>query len=327
MASDPPSFPAHFNVEPDEQGLRLDVFLVRRLPDFSRAAIGRAIRAGHVLLDGQAPKASNKLKSGQAISVSQLEVERDLPKPEPIPLDVLFEDDHLIAVNKPANMVVHPARGHWSGTLVSALAYRYQRLSQVGGESRPGIVHRLDRDTSGVILVARTDQAHLKLAAQFEQRTVKKQYFAIVAGVPDRDRDVIQQPIGAHPYQREKKAIRANHATTRDAKTYYEVRNRYRGFAIIDVFPKTGRTHQIRVHLAHIGCPVLCDRLYGGRATITEGELETGHLDERMLLERQALHAESLQFDHPHNGERMQIHAPLPSELGKVVACLERLRG
>ena len=318
------TFPVQFDVEAEDQGTRFDVFLVKQLPDVSRAAIGRAIKASHILLNGRSAKASYKLRGGEQVTVTQLDVDRDQPQAEDIPLDVLYEDDHLVVINKPHSMVVHPAKGHWSGTLVSALAFRFQQLSQVGGATRPGIVHRLDRDTSGVIVVARNDQAHLHLASQFEQRTVKKQYFAIVAGIPDRDRDIIEQPIGAHPYQREKMAIRANHSTSRDAKTYYEVGHRFRRFATVNVFPQTGRTHQIRVHLAHIRCPVLCDRLYGGRSMITAGELESGKMDDRVLLERQALHAASLEFDHPATGERMKIEAPMPSELQAVLEVLEQ---
>jgi len=161
--------------------------------------------------------------------------------------------------------VVHPSRGHLGGTLVNALAHHFSQLSGVGGTCRPGIVHRLDRDTSGILVVAKTDAAHIALAAQWEQRTIVKEYFAIVAGVPDRDRDRIDQPIGMHPHQREKMAIRAGHTTSREASTFYEVQERLAGFAALHVHPFTGRTHQIRVHLAHIGYPVLCDRIYGGR--------------------------------------------------------------
>ena len=151
------------------------------------------------------------------------------PHPEEIPLDILYEDEHIIAVNKPPGMVVHPARGHWSGTLASALSFHFRQLSSVGGPTRPGIVHRLDRDTSGVMVVAKTDPMHFALAAQFETRTTEKEYFAITAGVPDRDRDIIEQPIGVHPHQREKMAIRAGHSTSREATTFYEVRRAVRG--------------------------------------------------------------------------------------------------
>jgi 23S rRNA pseudouridine1911/1915/1917 synthase len=177
-----------------------------------------------------------------------------------------------------------------------------------------------------VIVVAKTDAAHMALAAQWESRDIEKEYVAIVAGVPDRDRDRIDQPIGAHPYQREKMAIRANHSTTREAYTFYEVLRRFTGFALLKVLPKTGRTHQIRVHLAHIGTPVLCDRLYGGRAAITYGEVQLSD-DANVLLDRQALHARRLALSHPVSGEPLEIVAPIPLDMQRVLDELDRCRG
>jgi len=223
-------------------------------------------------------------------------------------------------------MVVHPAKGHWSGTLTSALAHHFAQLSSTGGPTRPGIVHRLDRDTSGVIVVAKTDRAHLALAAQFEARTVEKEYFALVHPAPDRDRDVIDQPIGVHPYQREKMAIRADHPTSRPARTYYEVTERFEGLAVLTVFPKTGRTHQIRVHLAYAGCPVLCDKLYSGRSRITRGELRRVPTDDFLLLDRMALHARRIALVHPETGAPLEISAPLPSDLEGVLSELRASR-
>jgi 23S rRNA pseudouridine1911/1915/1917 synthase len=246
-------------------------------------------------------------------------------KAENIPLDILFEDEQLIAVNKPAGMVVHPAKGHWSGTLTAALSYHFENLSQVGGAERPGIVHRLDRDTTGVMLVAKTDQAHVKLNYQFEKRTVVKTYLAIVSPAPDRDRDWIRQPIGVHPYQREKMAIREGHPTSRAAETFFEVQERFTGFALVKAFPKTGRTHQIRLHLAHIGCPVLCDRLYSGRSKLETGKLDP-NLPNQILLTRQALHAESICFKHPVSGQRMSIEAPLPADVSTTLDFLRQHR-
>jgi 23S rRNA pseudouridine1911/1915/1917 synthase len=181
-------------------------------------------------------------------------------------------------------------------------------------------VHRLDRETSGVIVVAKTDAAHMALAAQFEARTTHKEYFAITHGVPDHDRDVIAQPIGAHPYHREKMAIRAGHSTSRPAETYFEVLERFAGFTSVKVLPKTGRTHQIRVHLAHIGCPVLCDRLYSGRSQITRRELGGG--DDEVLLDRLALHARRLEFLHPTTGAPLVIEARLPDDIQRTLAAL-----
>ncbi len=252
---------------------------------------------------------------------------RQCPKPEPIPIDVLYEDDWLAVINKPAGMVVHPARGHWSGTLASALQFHYGgRLSQLGGPNRPGIVHRLDRDTSGAILVAKHDLGHGKLAAQFAERLVQKSYFALVAGAPQRDRDWIDQPIGIHPRQREKMAIRRDDPHRRTAQTFYEVLERFDGFAAVRAEPRTGRTHQIRVHLNHIGCPVLCDRHYGGRAVLTRGEIRRDPCDTHVLLSRQALHAWRLRFTHPNTGQPIEVEAPLPQDLAIVLAELRQYR-
>ena len=232
----------------------------------------------------------------------------------------------MAAVNKPPGMVVHPARGHWSGTLASALVYHFGSLSAAGGPTRPGIVHRLDRDTSGVILVARNDLAHCRLSAQFENRTIEKEYFALVSGQPELDRDVVDRPIGVHPQQREKMAIRRDESSARAAQSYYEVLERFDGFAAIRVLPKTGRTHQIRVHLGHVGCPVLCDRQYGGRSQITRGEIRRDPHDDLILLARQALHARRLRLAHPKTGEPMEIEAPLPADMAAVLDELRSYR-
>jgi 23S rRNA pseudouridine1911/1915/1917 synthase len=230
-------------------------------------------------------------------------------------------------------MVVHPAKGHWSGTLASALAFHFGQLSTHGGAARPGIVHRLDRDTTGVIVVAKYDRAHENLAAQFKNRTVAKEYFAIVAGVPDRDADVIDRPIGVHPTYREKMAIRLNDSDAREAVTLYRVAERFARFAVVKAEPKTGRTHQIRIHLASAGYAVLCDRVYGGRAVVNRGELWppkrlnelTAEQAAEVVLERQALHAHRLAFNHPTSGERLEFTAPLPADITNAIAALRGL--
>ena len=267
-------------VQPSEDQERLDSFLVSHFSRHSRVKLQRAIKAGDVLLDGQRAKSSTRLKAGQEVRFRPPRPTPDGSIPEDIPLDILYEDQEMVAINKPPAMVVHPAKGHWSGTLTAALAFHFQQLSSVGGPSRPGIVHRLDRDTSGVILVAKTDQAHHHLTNQFSQRTVNKEYLTIVSPAPDRDSDLIDKPIGAHPYQREKKAIREHHPSSKQASSIYEVEQRLGGFAVVKVKPKTGRTHQIRVHMAHIGCPVLCDRLYSGRATLRLVDLTRNDADQ-----------------------------------------------
>jgi len=324
-------------VAPEQAGQRLDVFLAAQLSAFSRANLRRAIDAGHVRVDEAACKVSLRLREGSRVIVQQLAPPREGPAPQDIPLDIVHEDESLVVVNKPAGMIVHPAKGHWEGTLASALAHHFGTLSGRGGPTRPGIVHRLDRDTSGVIVVAKNDQVHDILAAQFKARQVEKQYLAIVVGGTDRDRDVIDEPIGDHPTHREKKAIRRHDPNARQATTGYEVIERFAGYAFIRALPKTGRTHQIRIHLAHIGCPVLCDRLYGGRAQITELELiprdAIAHytasgksLSEQPLLDRQALHAHQIAFTHPTSGSRMQFEAPVPDDMERTLAALGRWR-
>ncbi len=324
--SNPDDSPLSFPVESDDAGVRLDVFLAARLPQYSRTNLRNAIVAGTVTVDGVRTKVAYRLVEGQQVSVTVPEMPRESPMPENIPLDLLYEDDHVVAVNKPPNMVVHPAKGNWSGTLTSALAFHFQSLSTVGGPTRPGIVHRLDRDTSGVILVAKTDVAHKHLAKQFETRTIRKQYMAICRGVPDRDHDRIDAPIGMHSHQREKMTIREGHSTSRDAITEYKVHRRYIGFSWLTLFPKTGRTHQIRVHLAHAGWPVVSDRLYAGHSQITLGEINRKRNDDSVVLGRQALHAQKITFDHPVTGDSVSIEAPIPDDMAGLVKLLEEHR-
>lgn len=320
--------PCELIVPPEDAGSRLDAWLARHFQRHSRMQLRRIIDAGGVLVDARRTKVAYRLDGGELVTVVLPPLPAAGPNPENIPLAILFEDEHLIAVNKQPGMVVHPARGHWSGTLTSALAFHFGKLSTAGGENRPGIVHRLDRDTSGVIVVAKTDRAHFALAEQFAARTTEKEYFALTIGVPDRDRDMIDLPIGVHPTHREKMAIRADHSTSRPASSFYEVQERFQGFAAVKVLPKTGRTHQIRVHLASIGCPVLCDRLYSSRAEITRGFLRRNNddSDNEVLLERQALHARRLRLAHPETGEPIEFVAPLPADIEATLAELRRSR-
>ncbi len=320
------SEPVELVVTHQQAGARLDVFLAAQFPTYSRVLLRKVINAAGVQVDGNRVKAAHRLRAGQRVRIVLPPLEREAPQPENIPLDILFEDDAIAVVNKPPGMVVHPAKGHWSGTLTAALQFHFERLSTVGGPQRPGIVHRLDRDTSGVIVVAKIDRAHVQLAGQFESREVEKEYFAVCAGVPSRDRDIIDLPVGVHPHQREKMAIRRDHATSREAQTFYEVLERFDGFAALRAMPKTGRTHQIRLHLASLGCAVLCDRLYGGRATITRGQLSRDPADTQEILNRQSLHARRLKLRHPISGEPMEFTAPLPADIEAVLAALRELR-
>ncbi len=321
------SEPVALVVAETEAGHRLDAFLACHFPVYSRVHLRRVIAAGGATVDGRGGKPAYRLHAGQQVTIVLPDIPRQAPQPENIPLEILYEDEHVVAINKPPGMVVHPARGHWSGTLASALQFHFgPSLSAVGGLNRPGIVHRLDRDTSGVILVARTDQAHSALGKQFAARSIAKEYFAIVAGNPTRDRDLIDCPIGFHPQVREKMAIRRDDAGSRSAQTFYEVQERFDGFAAVKLLPKTGRTHQIRVHLNHIGCPVLCDRQYGGRAKITRGDIRRQADDELILLDRQALHARRVAFIHPATGQCVEIEAPLPADMTAVLAELRAYR-
>ena len=330
---DPPAEKRYFEVAEEEEGQRLDVFLRSHLPQASRVRIRRGIDDQLAQVDATVRKASYRLRSGQRVEFILPPPPAAGPQPEPIPLSILYEDDAIAVVDKPAGMVVHPAKGHWSGTLASALVHHFDQLSQCGGAARPGIVHRLDRDTSGVLIVAKTDAAHQRLAEQFQARTVRKEYLAMVAGCPDRDRDLIDHPIGDHPTQREKKALRSDHASSRAAQTFYEVEERFGAFTLLRAFPKTGRTHQIRLHLASIRAPVLCDKLYGGRSRLTVGELRrllrnkqlaADLPEEQVLLDRQALHAHRLCLAHPTSGEALEFRAPLPADLQGLLSILRK---
>ena len=326
-AGDLSSEPIEMVVAEGQADARLDWFLAQQFPRYSRTFLRRVINAAAVKVNGKRVRASHRVSPGERITIFLPELPREGPEPADIPLEILYEDSALAAINKPPGMVVHPGKGNWRGTLASALQFHFDRLSGLGGPTRPGIVHRLDRDTSGVIVVAKHDRSHKSLADQFEARTVTKEYFAIVVGQPDRDRDIIDLPIGFHPHQREKMAIRPSDPDSRPAQSFYEVLERFDGFSSVRILPKTGRTHQIRVHLAAIGCPVLCDRAYGGRATLTRGELRRLPDDGELLIERQALHARRLTFAHPDTGQPLEIVAPLPADIERVLDELRRWRG
>jgi 23S rRNA pseudouridine1911/1915/1917 synthase len=326
-------------VEAQESGWRLDLFLVHHFPQYSRTLIRQAIMNGGVRIIEEETLESNgkpsfRLKPGQTVHFSMPEIPHYVPQPEAIPLDILYEDEHLAVINKPAGMVVHPSRGHWAGTLVSALSFHFgSDLSSVRGPARPGVVHRLDRDTTGAILVAKNDFIHGKLAMLFENRQIQKEYFAVVLGKVYLDRDMVDAPIGLHPKVKEKMRIApAADSEAKSAQTFYEVIQRYEKMTAVRCFPKTGRTHQIRVHLSHIGYPVLCDRIYGGRKAVTLEEL-TGkipfslteeHFNGTVLLNRQALHAHRLTFVHPVTEENLEIVAPIPPDIQSVLDCLKQ---
>lgn len=321
--------PSDFVVKARMTGKRIDAYLAARYPDYSRSVIQKVIDARAVLINGEPTKASAKVREGDAIRVWLPDLGDGTHAPEDIPLEILYEDAFFTVVNKPPGLVTHPAKGNWSGTMVNALQFHFDALSSVGGANRPGIVHRLDRDTSGLLIVAKEDKAHKELARQFEARTIQKEYLALIFGEPSRDSDFIERPIGMHPSQREKMAIRNVEDGGREAVTFYEVLERFDGFALVRCRPRTGRTHQIRVHLTHIGHPILADKMYAGRGpTFTLGNLVgSDHPDaEQVLIGRQALHAHALSLKHPITGEPITFNASLPADMATTLAALRAHR-
>lgn len=308
-------------VSVDHVAVRLDRFLDDKLPELTRSQIKRLIDEGAVTLDGASSKPGIKLRGGEEICVHLPEPVAAEAQAEAIPLAVLYEDSALIVVNKPADFVVHPAPGHQSGTLVNALLYHCQDLSGVGGELRPGIVHRLDKDTSGVMVATKDDRAHRHLALQFKEHSIQRRYRALVYGLVADDRGRIDQPIGRHPVHRKKMSTDAR--VNRHAITHWKVVRRYEEdrLTLVDLLLETGRTHQIRVHLSGMGTPIVGDPLYGGASRARSvGDA----LLRKMIvpLQRQFLHAWQLGFDHP-DGRAMLFQAALPKELQEILSYLE----
>jgi 23S rRNA pseudouridine1911/1915/1917 synthase len=299
--------------------LRLDSWLARELPALSRARIQSLIGAGQVRLQGKATRASARLRPGQAVSVFVPEPVPAHPLPEDIPLDIVHEDRHLLVLSKPAGLAVHPGAGRPGGTLVNALLRHVRDLSGVGGVLRPGIVHRLDRGTSGLLVVAKDDATHRALAQQFAGRTVEKEYLALVLGVPAHREGTIDAPVGRDPVHRKRMSARSPRG--REARSSYAVREAFDGAALLRVRIHTGRTHQIRVHLASLGHPVAGDATYGG--TRPPPSRQAASRAALASLERPALHAARLGFTHPGTGQRVNFESPLPPDLQAVV---DRLR-
>jgi 23S rRNA pseudouridine1911/1915/1917 synthase len=304
--------PRRFVVDEADAGDRLDR-VVSALAGVTRSQAHRWIVAGRVLLEGRPGRPSQRVQPGDEIEARPPEPLPAGALPEPIALAILHEDEDVIVVDKPADLVVHPAPGHWSGTLVNALLHHCTDLSGVGGVLRPGIVHRLDRGTSGVMVAAKNDAAHQALARQFAEHTVEREYRALVRGVPSAEQGRVDRPVGRH--RRDRKRMSVNPAVGREAHTAWRVLRRYPrgGAAWLAVRPETGRTHQIRVHLASVGLPIVGDPVYGrGRAD---------------SLVRPALHAAILGFAHPRSGSRLRFEAPLPRDLAELLAELERREG
>ena len=312
-------------------GQRLDRFLADLFPEYSRSLLERLIEQGCVTVNGSISKPGLRLKGGEEVVITLPPSEPPSLRPQPIPLEIVYEDEHLLVVNKPRGMVVHPAPGSKDGTLVNAvLAHCPDALSRIGGEDRPGIVHRLDKDTSGLIVVAKTDLAHRSLAEQVQARTATRRYLALVWGQPKFQHAVVDAPIGRHPTDRKKMAVLAFGPAAqkaRDAVTELMVVERFGVCTLLEARLHTGRTHQIRVHCAHIGHPVVGDPIYGGMHKMPSEALHSHQARkqwENLLadLGGQALHAYMLSFDHPVTGQRLSFQTELPADMAALVEFL-----
>jgi 23S rRNA pseudouridine1911/1915/1917 synthase len=293
--------------------MRLDR-LVATLPEVrTRSRAKQLVDQGLVRVDGEVRKTAHQVRAGTKIEVEVPPPEPSRVEPEDLPLSILYEDEHLLAIDKPPGLVVHPAPGARRGTLVNALVHHLGMLAGVGDPERPGIVHRLDRDTSGVLLVARTAAALEGLARQFRARSIDKRYLAIVRGSLKPASGKIDRPIGRHPRARQRMSVRSRRG--RAAVTHWTVLERFRDATLVRLRPETGRTHQLRVHLAALGHPVLGDRVYGARRTASSRDPS---------WPRQALHAEEIGFTHPASGERIVVRAPLPEDLETILAALRQ---
>lgn len=305
------------NMEPvvftaEEKGQRLDVFVVERFPELSRSHVQKLIEQGNVLVDGSVRKANYKLRGGEAVQVTVPQAEPISVEPEDIPLDILYEDKDIIVVNKARGMVVHPASGVYSGTLVNALLYHCQDLSGINGEIRPGIVHRLDKDTSGVMVCAKNDTAHLDLAEQIRTKTAHRTYWAIVHGNIKEEAGIIKGDIGRHPTDRKKMAIVRENG--KPAVTHFKVLERFGEYTLVECKLETGRTHQIRVHMTSIGHPLINDPKYGPKKSSP------------FAINGQALHSLQLTLTHPVTKEEMTFTAPIPTDMEKILTGLRNKR-
>lgn len=295
-----------------DAGKRLDKLIHEQMPELTRSAVQRLIQDGCVTIAGKPVKKNAKAADGDVIEVEMPEPKEVAIEPENIELDIIYEDADIIVVNKPKGMVVHPAPGNWSGTLVNALMYHCgDSLSGINGEIRPGIVHRIDKDTSGLLVVAKNDRAHQSLAEQIKVHSARRQYYAVVYGTPKESKGTVNAPIARHPVDRKKMAIVAG---GREAITHYEVLEQYSGYSYLTFLLETGRTHQIRVHMAHIGHPIIGDLLYGPSK-------------DPWKLQGQCLHAGALSLTHPITGERMTFEAPLPAYFTNVLQKLRSQNG
>ncbi|MFC1539591.1 RluA family pseudouridine synthase [Candidatus Latescibacterota bacterium] len=311
-----------FIVNAESSGTRLDVFLAE-YTGLSRSQIKNLISGGHSEIEnGKPPKPSYQVEAGDIIKIAIPELEEPNFLPENIPLDIVYEDNHIAVVNKPSGMVVHPGRGNVSGTMASGLLYHFKSLSEVGEKFRPGIIHRIDMDTSGLLVVALSIYTHGILSKMIQKREIKRMYTAVVWGHPDPEEGTIDAPIGRHPV---KGILRAVIPSGRNAVTHYKLTERFEFLSKLSITLETGRTHQIRVHLAHIGHHVFGDPNYGGREERLKGFSPEIRLTAKKLLtiiDRQALHAERLEFMHPVTGQELSFKAPIPDDMSKLLTAL-----
>jgi len=309
---------------------RLDAILCERVPGHSRAFFQRLIDEGCVTVTPPARreiKASMRLPPGSRIRLVIPPPRKLDLSPRDIPLEILYEDAYFAVIDKPAGLAVHPSPHQDTETLVQALLYRLKDLSSIGGEERPGIVHRLDKETSGVLVIAKNDRTHNAISSQFKSRQVHKTYLAVVRGEPGEEEGRISLPLGKSYSNPKRQAIRMD-GTGREAVTDYRVLERYRGYSLLEIWPHTGRTHQIRVHLAHLGTPVACDKLYGREKTIYLSTLRERPrtADEPQIMARQALHATAITFRHPHSGETVSFTAKLHADMRELLGALSTYR-
>ncbi|NOG54805.1 MAG: RluA family pseudouridine synthase [Planctomycetes bacterium] len=313
---------------------RLDKYLQDRIPFMSRTQLQRLIKEKAVEVNGRCPKASTVLRLDDEVVVTVPPPPTKEIQPDDIPLTVLYEDEHLIVLNKQAGIVVHPARSHKTGTIVNALAWHFLHnsdgtLSSVGkDEARPGVVHRLDKDTTGVLIAAKSDVAHYRLGKQFHDRTVEKRYLAVVTGTVEPPADILDFPIGKHTVIRELMTVRYDDAS-KPARTTYRLKQQFDGYALVELDLHTGRTHQIRVHMAHMGWPLVGDDMYDGPlldlSHLTD-TISSGDPQDAPVMHRQALHAASIEFDHPISALRMRLEAPLPDDMCRLLDLLGQYR-
>lgn len=301
-----------FNIDVTEDDFeRLDSYITDRIDNISRTQIKALINEGLILVNNEKKKSSYKVSQGDSINIKIPKDEEPEILPENIELEIIYEDEDLLVVNKPQDMVVHPATGNYSGTLVNALLFHVDNLSDINGDIRPGIVHRLDKDTSGLLIIAKNNKTHELLGEQFKDRDLERKYFALVHGVVPNDRGIINAPIGRHPVHRKRMAV--IETNSKEAITHYRVIDRFNNYTLLELQLETGRTHQLRVHLEHINYPIVGDPVYSRRKN-------------EFKLDKQLLHAKKLGFHHPSNGEYMEFESELPEYFKKIIKNLENKR-